>query len=223
MSKQYAVIGLGRFGSAIARALYEANNEVLGIDINEEFIDEHQDIVSHAIIADSTDETSLKNVGIRNFDTVIVSIGDNMQASILTVVILHELGVKHIVAKALNKHHGLVLSKVGASEVVYPERDMALRIAHKLMSPNIIDYIELSKEYSIEEILIPSKIVGKSLINLNIRARYNVNVIAIRHKNEEMEIAPDPHYIFKDHDIMIVIGKNNEIKGLANFKEFING
>lgn len=221
MQKQYAVIGLGRFGSAIAEALYSANNEVLGIDINEERIDEHQNIVSHAIIADSTEINSMRDIGIRNFDTVIVSIGDNMQASILTVVILQELGVKHIVAKALNKHHGIVLSKVGASEVVFPERDMGLRVAHKLMSPNIIDYIELSDEYSIEEIKIPSEIVGKSLIDLDIRAKYNVNIIAIRHNHGDIEIAPDPHYIFKVQDILIVIGNNKDIKKLAKFKEYI--
>ncbi|MGE8206957.1 potassium channel family protein [Heyndrickxia sp. NPDC080065] len=219
MKKQYAVIGLGRFGSAIAKALYSDNNDVLGIDIREERIEENQDIVSHAMIADSTEEGSLKNIGIRNFDTVIVSIGDNMQASILTVVILNELGVKHIVAKALNKHHGIVLSKVGATEVVFPERDMGLRIAHKLMSPNIIDYIEISKEYSIEEMRIPSRIVGKSLIDLNIRAKYNVNVIAIRHDNGELEIAPDPNFTLSHNDKMIVIGKNKDIKGLADFKD----
>ena len=218
MPKQYAVIGLGRFGSAIAQALYSANNEVLGIDINEDRIDEHQDIVSHAIIADSTEELSMRNIGIRNFDTVIVSIGDNMQASILTVVILHELGVKHIVAKALNKHHGIVLSKVGATEVVYPDRDMALRIAHKLMTPNIIDYIELSEEYSIEEVKIPDALVGQSLIDLDIRANYNVNIIAIRHANGKMAIAPEPNDQLKLHDIIIVIGKNNDIKRMAKYK-----
>jgi trk system potassium uptake protein TrkA len=217
VGKQYAVIGLGRFGSSLASALTEADNEVLGIDINEERIEEYRETVQHGVIADTTDEQAMKSLGIRNFDVVIVAIGDNMQASILTVVVLKELGVKRIVAKALSKHHGLILSKVGADEVVYPERDMGQRIAQKLMSPNIIEFIKLSDEYSIEEVKIPSNIIGKSLKELDIRARYNVNVIAVRHQNDEVKVAPEPDYQFEEEDVIVVIGNNKELKELEKF------
>ncbi|MFY4776439.1 potassium channel family protein [Metabacillus sp. RGM 3146] len=215
--KQYAVIGLGRFGSSLATALYEAKNEVIGIDINEERVEEfHQDL-SQAVIADSTDKQSMKSLGITNFDVVIVAMGDDMQSSIFTVVVLKELGVQYIVAKALDNRHGAILSKVGADQVVYPERDMGLRVAQKLMQPNIIEYIQLSKEYSIEEIMIPSLIVGKTLKELDVRARFNVNVIAIRHHDEKVTIAPGPDFIFKDHDSLVVIGQNNDLKEFAKF------
>lgn len=216
--KQYAVIGLGRFGSSIASSLFEAGNEVIGIDINEERIEEYQHTVRHGMIADSTDPQALNSLGIRNFDVVIVAIGDNMQASILTVVVLKELGVNHIVAKALNKYHGIILSKVGADHVVYPERDMGNRIAQKLMSPNIIEYIRLSDDYSIEEILIPDEIAGRTLKELDIRAKYRVNVIAIRHHEDQVKISPEPDYVLRKNDILVVIGKNTELKEFEKFK-----
>jgi trk system potassium uptake protein TrkA len=210
--KQNAVIWLGWFGSSIASSLYEAGNEVIGIDINEDRIEEYQHTVRHAMIADSTDPQALNSLGIRNFDVVIVAIGDNMQASILTVVVLKELGVPYIVAKALNKYHGIILSKVGADQVVYPERDMGKRIAEKLMSPNIIEFIRLSDEYSIEEILTPPNLSGKSLTELDLRAKYNINVIAIRHKKDQVKISPEPDYVLSENDILVVIGKNEELK-----------
>ncbi|MDR7071735.1 potassium channel family protein [Fictibacillus barbaricus] len=217
MSKQYAVIGLGRFGSSLAQSLTQEDNEVLGIDINEERIEENREAVRHGVIADSTDEQAMKSLGIRNFDVVIVAIGDNMQASILSVVVLKELGVKHIVAKALSKHHGLILSKVGADDVVYPERDMGQRIAQKLMSPSIIEFIKLSDEYSIEEVRISANITGKSLIELDIRARFNVNVIAVRYSNNSVKISPEPDYRLKEDDVLVVIGKNDDLKELEKF------
>ena len=121
MAKQYAVIGMGRFGSSVASALFEQGNEVLAIDKREENIEEYQDCVTHAVIGDTTDAQILKSVGIRNFDTVIVAIGDDIQASILSVLLLKELGVKHVVAKAINKNHGRVLDKVGADKVIFPD------------------------------------------------------------------------------------------------------
>lgn len=155
MKGQYAVIGLGRFGSSLATTLHQAGNEVLAIDRNEERIEEYKDHVTYAVVADSTDEEALKSVGIRNFDAVIVAIGDDIQASILTVLILKELEVKKVVAKAINKRHGQVLYKVGADWVVFPERDMGERVATQLMSPNVLDYIELAKDYSIKEVKAP--------------------------------------------------------------------
>lgn len=189
--RQYAVIGLGRFGTSVAHRLYTAGQEVLGIDVSEERVENAELSVTHAVMADTTEEEALKSIGIRNFDCVIVAIGNDMQSSILTTLLLKELGVKKVIAKALNKHHGQVLAKVGADWVIYPERDMGERVANQLLSPNMLNYIELSKEYNIEEIIIPISMTGKSLRELDLRAKYNISVIAIV-SNGEIIIAPSP-------------------------------
>ncbi|WP_428911014.1 potassium channel family protein [Niallia sp. Krafla_26] len=205
-TQQYAVIGLGRFGTTVAEKLYEAGQEVLGIDIEEGKVDDALPYVTHAIVADSTDEKALTSVGIRNFETVIVSIGDDMQSSILTVLILKELGVKKVIAKALSKRHGKVLKKVGADTIIYPERDMGERLANLLLSPNTLNYIELSKEFNIEEIMIPSSMVGKSLRQIDLRAIYNISVIAVV-RNKEIIITPSPDEVFLEGDILVMIGR----------------
>ncbi|KMY31303.1 potassium uptake system protein [Lysinibacillus xylanilyticus] len=213
--KQYAVIGLGRFGVSVARRLYEAGHEVLGIDINEERVEDAEPYVTHAVVADSTEEKALNSIGIRNFDCVIVAIGIDMQSSILTVSILKELGIKKIIAKALGKRHGQVLDKVGAEWVVYPERDMGERVANQLLSPNMLNYIELSKEYSIEEIMIPSKMAGHNLRDLDIRAKYNVSVIAIV-RDGNITILPSPDEIIKEKDILVMIGHRKDLTVFSN-------
>ena len=212
MSKQYAVIGMGRFGSSVALSLFKEGNEVLAIDKREENIENNQDSVTHAIIGDTTDEQTLKEVGIRNFDTVIVAIGDDIQASILTVLLLKELGVKHVVAKAVNKSHGKVLNKVGADRVIYPEKDMGERVANLLMaSPNVLNFIELAEDYSMEEIKVPESMNGQNLRNLNLRANYNITVIAIKN-SDKMDILPNPERALNSGDIMIVIGGNEDLQ-----------
>jgi trk system potassium uptake protein len=216
MTKQsYAVIGLGRFGTSIISKLYEAGQEVMGIDINNELVDDIKSSVTHAVALDSTDEESLKSVGIRNFDYVIVAIGNDMQASILTVMLLKEIGVKQVIAKALNKRHGQLLDKVGADWVIHPERDMGERVAHQLLSPNVLNYIELSKEYNIEEIIIPPSMKKKSLRELDLRAKYNVNAIAIL-SNENLIISPSPDQVLKDGDKLVIIGHRDDINEFAN-------
>jgi trk system potassium uptake protein len=218
MTKQsYAVIGLGRFGTSIISKLYEAGEEVMGIDINNELVDDVKSSVTHAVALDSTDEESLKSVGIRNFDYVIVAIGNDMQASILTVMLLKEIGVKKVIAKALNKRHGQLLDKVGADWVIHPERDMGERVAHQLLSPNVLNYIELSNEYSIEEIMIPSSMKKKSLRELDLRAKYNVNAIAIL-SNENLIISPSPDQIIQNGDKLVVIGPRDDLNDFANIK-----
>ncbi|MEH7332857.1 TrkA family potassium uptake protein [Neobacillus drentensis] len=212
MHKQYAVIGMGRFGSSVAASLFKEGNEVLAIDKKEENIENIQDSVTHAVIGDTTDEQTLKVIGIRNFDTVIVAIGDDIQASILTVLILKELGVKYVVAKAINKSHGQVLHKVGADRVIYPEKDMGERVANQLMaSPNVLNLIELAEDYSMEEIKVPASMKGQNLRDLNLRANYNVTVIAIKN-NDKMEILPHPEQALKSDDILIVIGENEDLQ-----------
>ncbi|WML44908.1 TrkA family potassium uptake protein [Neobacillus sp. PS3-40] len=215
MVKQYAVIGLGRFGLSIATKLFEAGQEVLGVDVNEERVEESHPYVTHAIIADTTDENAVKSIGLRNFDAVIVAIGNDIQASIMTVLILKELGVPKVIAKALNKLHGQVLKKMGADWVVFPERDMGIRVAHQLLSPNVLNFIELSKEYSVEEIKIPEKMVEKSLRELDLRAKFNLSVIAIR-RNHQINISPSPEEMINRDDVLVVIGKNQDLERFAN-------
>ncbi|WP_066313555.1 TrkA family potassium uptake protein [Bacillus sp. FJAT-29814] len=215
MADQFAVIGLGRFGLSIARSLFESGQEVLGVDVNEERVENAHPYVTHAIIADSTDEETLKSIGIRNFDTVIVAIGNDIQASILSVLMIKELGVKKVIAKALNKLHGQVLTKVGADWVVFPERDMGVRVAHQLLSPNVLNFIELSKDYSVEEIKIPEQMTDKTLRELDLRAKFNLSVIAIRHEND-INISPSPDKIIDQGDVLVVIGKNRDLERFAN-------
>lgn len=211
MAKQFAVIGLGRFGSNVARTLYEMDFEVMGIDENEDRINEIMQYVTHAVVADSTDESALREIGIRNFDVVVVAIGADIQASILTVLILKEMGVKTIVAKAQNERHGQVLYKVGADRIVFPERDMAVRVAHNLISANVLDFIELAEDYSVAEVVVTKRMVGKTLRQIDIRAKYGVNVIAIK-SGEKFNIAPGPDETIKEKDVLVVIGHNLDLK-----------
>lgn len=210
MKKEFAVIGLGRFGGSICRALSEEGMEVLAIDIDEDRVNEFANIASHAVVGDTTDEAVLKSIGIRNFDHVIVAIGDNIQASILTTLILKELGVKHITVKAQNDYHEKVLTKIGADYIVHPERDMGKRIAHNIISNNVLDYLELSDEHSIVEIAVNRNIAGHSIMELDIRAKYGINIVAIK-RNKEIIVSPQANEIIQEGDILIVIGADTDI------------
>ncbi|BDH60372.1 ktr system potassium uptake protein A [Lysinibacillus sp. PLM2] len=215
--KSYAVIGLGRFGTSVARRLHEAGQEVLGIDINEEKVEASEMYCTHAVIADSTEEKALNSVGIKNFDYVIVAIGNDIQSSILTVMLLKNLGVNNIIAKALGKRHGQVLESIGVEWIIYPERDMGERVANQLLSPNMLNYIELSKDYNIEEIILPSKMAGKNLRELNIRAKYNVSVIAIM-RNGNVIVSPSPEELLQEDDILVTIGNRSDLALFASLK-----
>lgn len=216
MSKQFAVIGLGRFGSSVAKSLYDMNHDVMAIDIDEEKIQNNLNNVTHAVQADTTDEAALKSLGISNFDVIVVAIGENIQASTLTTLILKELGVDTIVVKAQNQLHAKVLYKIGATKVIFPERDMGVRVAHNLVSANILDYIELSEEYSIAEILSSEKMIGKTLIDLNIRAKYNCNIIALKN-TDYMNVAPNADDVIHEDDVMVVIGHNKDLKKFEDY------
>jgi trk system potassium uptake protein len=215
--KQFAVIGLGRFGTSVARRLHEAGQEVLGIDLSEEKVENALTFVTHANVADSTEEQALTSVGIRNFDCVIVAIGNDMQSSILTVMLLKELGVKKVIAKALGKRHGQVLEKVGADWIIYPERDMGERVANQLLSPNMLNYIELSKEYNIEEIMIPPKMAEKSLRELDIRAKYNISAIAIVREGDII-VSPSPDQIIHKEDLLVMIGNREDLAKFSSIE-----
>ena len=210
VKKEFAVIGLGRFGGSICRTLAEQGMEVMAIDINEDRVNDYSMIASHAVVGDSTDEKVLKELGIRNFDHVVVAIGDNIQASILTTIILKEHGVQNITVKAQNDYHEKVLVKIGADHVVHPERDMGKRIANNMISNSVLDYLELSDEHSIVEIVVSEKIDGHSILNLDIRAKYGINIVAIKRKNEII-VSPQANEIINEKDILIVIGADVDI------------
>lgn len=210
MKKEFVVIGLGRFGGSICRALSEQGMEVMAIDVDEDRVNEFAAIASHAVVADTTDESVLKSLGIRNFDHVIVAIGDDIQSSILTTLMLKEIGVKKVTAKAQNDYHEKVLRKIGADHVVHPERDMGRRIAHNMISNNVLDYLELSDEHSIMEIVANSVLAGNSLIDLDIRARYGINIVAIK-RGREILVSPQADEKIEEGDILIVIGADSDI------------
>lgn len=209
--RTFAIIGMGRFGSSVAKTLYEMGFEVMAIDSCEERIQESIQYTTYAVQADTTDEQALKELGIRNFDAVVVAIGEDIQASMLTTLVLKELGVKHITVKARNELHGKVLYKVGADRVVFPERDMGSRVAHNLVSPNILDFIELAEDYSIVEVVAGEKMNGKSLLDLKIRAKFGINVMAIK-SGSHINIAPQAGDMIQANDILVVVGGNHDLK-----------
>ncbi len=209
---EYAVIGLGRFGQAVAGSLYSLGHNVLGIDKDEHDVSIASGFTTKAVQCDATDEQSLKSLGLRNFDVVIVAIGD-LQASILVTLILKEMGVREVVAKASNESHGKVLFKIGADRVVYPEREMGVRVAHNLSSINILDMIELSPEYSIVELTASKPFIGKSLQELDLRNKYQINVIAIR-RGKEINLTPNRNDRIKEGDTVVMVGKNEKLRDL---------
>lgn len=209
--KQFAVIGCGRFGSSVARSLFSLGYDVLAIDQDEEKIQEISDFVTHAAQADVIDESTLKALGIRNFDVVVVSIGSDLQASIMATLIAKELGVKTVIAKAQNELHGKVLYKIGADRVVFPERDMGVRVAHNLVSSSILDYIELAPDYSIVEIAAFPEWENKTLKELRLPTRFGVSVMAIKRDNE-VNISPYADDMILKDDVLIVVGSNQDLK-----------
>ncbi|MCZ2258932.1 potassium channel family protein [Sporosarcina sp. G11-34] len=211
MKKEFVVIGLGRFGGSIVKELIELNADVMAIDKSSEKVDDYAGIATQAVTADTTDESVLRSLGIRNFEHVIVAIGENIQASILTTLMLKEIGVKKITVKAQNDYHEKVLRKIGADQVVHPERDMGIRIANNMVSNNILDYLELSEEYSIAEIIANEKLVGFTLVELDVRARYGINIVAIK-RDKHILVSPQAIEKIEFEDILIVIGSDADIQ-----------
>ncbi len=216
---KFAVIGLGSFGSNVAKTLYERGNEVLAVDRDSNRIEEEKNFVTHAVSMNAAVKDNLQAIGITDMDVVIVSLGPEMEASILTVLYLNELGVKHIVAKALTEDHAKVLEAVGATEVIYPEKDMAIKTALKLSNPNILEFLPLVSGLSIQEIAPPEKFIGKTMKDLNIRNKYGVQVIAIKELiPEKTTFIPDADFVIKDSDILIVMGEEKKLAKLSSSK-----
>ena len=215
LRKQFIVIGLGRFGSSLTRTLIQNGHEVLAVDKNEQLVQEISTIATHAIQADSTDKLALQEIGVQNFQHAIVAIGEDLQASISTTLLLKELNVPEVTVKARNETHGTVLSKVGADHVVFPERDMATRLGHQLSSETLIDYIELSPDYNLVEIKAPRGMDGKSLKTLNVRARYGCTILAIK-TGSKIKISPPADEEIHSEDRLLMIGRNEDIRRLED-------
>ena len=203
--KSYLVVGMGRFGSTVALRLRELGNEVLVIDGNADNIQRLADHVTYAVVGDAQDKDVLRALGVREFDCAIVAIGSDLASSVLTVMNLQELGVPYIICKAHDETHSRVLKKLGVDKVVIPEREVAEKLAHSLSSPNVLEFIELSKDYGIVEVPAPKAWAGKSIVQLNVRAKLGVNIIAVE-SGENVNVAPSAQYVVKKDDILVVLG-----------------
>jgi len=221
--KRFAVIGLGNFGSYLARSLAKKGAEVLAIDIDEQAILNIKDVVTHAVIANASDKKALLSLDIDRFDSVIVSLGEKVDASILVSMFLKKVGVKEILVKAISEDHAEALQNVGATTVVFPERDIALKTADNLLMPNLIDFIPVTEGYSIVEMKTPSECIGKTLAQLKIRNRFHLQVLAIRTVEtidstgkkkppEAIVIIPDANFQIEPNHILIIMGDNKNIE-----------
>lgn len=209
-NKQFVVIGLGRFGESVAKTLYSLGHDVLAIDMDEDMVQEISDSVTHAVQMDATDESALRTLGLRNFDVAVVTIGSNIQASVMVTLLVKDLGVKYIIAKGQSDLHAKVLYKIGADRVVLPEKDMGVRVAHNLVSASILDYIELSPDYSIMEMKALEEWNGKNLTELKLRSRYGINVMAIK-KDDDINISPSADEVISSDDIIVAIGSAEDL------------
>ncbi len=218
--RSFAVIGLGRFGSAMAHTLVELGQDVIGIDSDDDRVRRLADVVSQGAQLDATDLRALKDVGVQDVDVAVISIGENIEASLLVVMQVMELGVGEVIAKAVTPLHGRILQKLGVKRVIYPERDMAIRVAHSLVVPNSLDYIELSRDFSIVELPAPREFVGKSLRQLELRPRYGLTLIAVKRKpdnsdGEVTNIAPSADEVIEAGDVLSLLGANERLAQLS--------
>ena len=203
--RSYVVIGLGRFGMETAISLTALGCDVLAMDVRSEIVQHVAQDVTHAVVADAHDKEVLKALGVKDFDCAIVAIGDDLAASVLATMNLKELGIPYIVCKAHDETHRRVLEKLGADRVVIPEKENAARLAKSLSSPNVLDYIELSEDYGIVEVTAPKSWVGKSLKELNIRAKLGLNIIAVK-QGEKINVSPGADYAICSDDVIVVLG-----------------
>jgi len=220
MKKQtFAVIGLGRFGSAMATTLAELGHEVIGIDGSQDIVERLADHLHSAAALDATDERSLKAAGIQDVDCAVISIGENIEASLLVVMLVKDMGIRKIVAKAVTPLHGRILERIGVDRVVYPEHDMAVRVAHSLVVANVLDYIELSRDFSIVELPAPVEFAGKTLRELALRNRFGLTLIAIRRRDhagapEVTHVSPGADERVLAGDVLALLGPNDRLANL---------
>lgn len=212
---KFAVIGMGSFGANVARTLFERGNEVLAIDRNKDMTEAAKNFTTNAVTTEAAVKENLQALGVQEMDVVVVSLGHQLEASVMTVLYLHELGVKRIVAKALSEDHAKVLEAVGATEVIYPEKDMAIRTALRLSSPDVIEYLPLVSGITIQEIAPPVKFIGKSLKELDLTNKHGLQVIAIKEViSDRITFIPKADFVIKDSDILVIIGEEKRLSKL---------
>jgi trk system potassium uptake protein len=217
--KRFAVIGLGNFGFHAAKALYEDGNEVVAIDTDKARVHAIDPYSTEAIVLDASDKEAITALGLESMDGVIVSTGTKISTSVLICLHLQELGVKNILAKANDEDHGKILRRVGAREIIHPERDMAIRISRSLSRPNFLDFVPLADDYDLVQVGPPREFIGKNLQELNLRAKYNVNIIAIKELvPDNFILVPPAGFVIKDSDILIMLGKSDDIKQIKALK-----
>jgi trk system potassium uptake protein TrkA len=217
--RSFAVIGLGRFGNAIATTLAELGHEVVGIDSDDEKVGQVADLVTTAMQLDATDERALRAAGIQDVEVAVISIGEDIESSVLVVMLVKELGIPTIVAKATTPLHGRILRKLGVSRVIFPEREMAVRLAHSLVVPNVLDYVELSRDFSIVEIPAPPEFVGRTLRDLQLRPRFGLTLIAIRRHGDGggadvTNVGPSGDDEIRAGDVLALLGPNAQLSDL---------
>jgi len=213
-----AVIGLGNFGMNVARQLYARGHDVLIVDQNPDLVQKGQEFSSKSVVADCAEKEVLENLGLSTVETAIVSMGNNLSGSILATMYAKELGVKNIIVKAINDDHKIILEKVGATQIIFPEREMAVKLARSITTPNVLDYLPLANSFSIMEIIPPKGFVGKSLFELDLRKKYQIQIIGIQDTVEKIiSMVVSPDRVIKATDRLIVLGKQKhleKIKGL---------
>ncbi len=209
--KTYLVVGLGRFGTAVALKLHELGNEVMVIDGRAEEVQKVSDRVTYAVVGDARDEEVLKSLGVRNLDCAIVAIGSDLAASILVTLNLKMLGVPQVICKAPNELHKRALEKIGADRVLIPEREMAVKLAQNLTSSSVLDYTELSRDCGIAEIRTPAPWVGKNLREIDVRAKFGVTVIALRKADGDLTVFIRPEYALEANDVLMILGGNDDL------------
>lgn len=209
--KQFAVIGLGRFGGSVARTLSVLGHEVLGIDNNDDVVQELSNDLTHVVALDIHDEIALRSQGLHNFDSVVVAIGDT-EASLLVTLMLKDFGVENVIVMATGLMHGRMLKKIGANQVIYPHSDMGKRVAYRLAAANVVDFIDLDG-LRVIEIEAPPMLIGKSLKDSGLREKYDVNALAVKTRKETL-VPPPPDMIIGKDDIVVLIGKNESLKKL---------
>lgn len=211
--KSFIVIGLGRFGTAVAEELYALGHEVLAIDREEGCAQRVSEIVTHTIIADAKDESVLQSIGVRNFDGVIICMTD-IEDSVMIALMLKDMGAKYIIAKSKSKQHSRMLELIGVDRIVFPEQDMGVRLAQTISSRRALDFIELSPDYAIVELPLPNVWQDKTLAEIGVRKQFGINVLAVRRGEKEIQVSPQAEFLLKHKDVLIVVGKNQNIRKL---------
>lgn len=212
-TKDFLVIGAGRFGSSVAKSLHQLGKNVLLVDKDEDKLQGLAGEVTHTIITEITDERSLKSLELNSFDVAIVAIGKDLNNSILVTLLLKEAGIKTVICKAVTEIQAKTLYKLGASSVIFPERDTGIRVANNLASNNILDSIDIDPKYSLLETRIPESWIGKTIIDLDIRNKYDLNVLAIK-TGESMDVTIDPNRDLLEGDILILLGERTKLNKL---------